>query len=195
MLKRLIEVAIPLKEVSALSSREKRQLSAIHLWWARRPIPACRAITFASLVPDPDASECPQHFRDLVMDVLNRREFTPTQSDASVAVDTPRSRCLEFMKHLVKWENSHIAEYIEPARKLIAAAHSILHPNSGTEMPKVLDPFAGGGAIPLEALRLGCQSHAIDINPFAHVIQLCTLVYPQKYCQSDSRPVGQFPTT
>ena len=58
--------------------------------------------------------------------------------------------------------------------------------------PKVLDPFAGGGAIPLEALRLGCEAHAIDINPVAHLIELCTLVYPQKYGQPDSRPVPDY---
>ena len=59
-------------------------------------------------------------------------------------------------------------------------------------MPKILDPFAGGGAIPLEAMRLGCESHAIDLNPVAHLIELCTLVYPQKYGQPDSRPVPDY---
>src|SRR5262249_1157156 len=105
----------------------------------------------------------------------------------------PRSRCMEFIKHLVKWENSNRPEFTEPARKLIAAAHSFFHPGANGN-PKVLDPFAGGGAIPLEALRLGCEAHAIDLNPVAHLIELCTLVYPQKYGQPDSRPVPKYIT-
>jgi len=192
MLKRLIEVALPLKEISALSSREKRQLSAIHLWWARRPLPACRAVLFASLIPDPNDPSCPEEFRKLVGKVLSRKEFEPKRKDGSSIEDTPRTRCLEFIKHLAKWENSHKPEYIEPARTLIAAAHRILHPDSDSDIPRVLDPFAGGGAIPLEALRLACQTHAVDLNPVAHLIQLCTLLYPQKYGQRDSRPVADY---
>jgi putative DNA methylase len=147
---------------------------------------------FASLVPDPDDPECPESFRKLVREVLKRGEFTPKNGDGSTVEDTPRNRCLEFIKLLVRWENSNNPEYIEPARKLIAAAHKILHPNSEGDAPKVLDPFAGGGAIPLEALRLGCEAHAIDLNPVAHLIELCTLVYPQKCGQPDSRPVPDY---
>lgn len=195
MLKRLIEVALPLKDISEQSAREKSirhgHISTLHIWWARRPLAACRAVVFASLIPDPDDPECPASFKQLVMDVLGSSQFRPTQPEPSPGAgtaaaakpieDTPRNRCLEFIKHLVRWENSNNPEYIEPARKLIRAAHKILHPDSPNEMPKVLDPFAGGGSIPLEALRLGCEAHAIDINPVAHLIQLCTLVYPQKY--------------
>ena len=68
----------------------------------------------------------------------------------------------------------------------------MLHPNAKGDAPKVLDPFAGGGAIPLEALRLGCEAHAVDLNPVAYLIELCTLVYPQKYGQPDSRPVPEY---
>ena len=75
---------------------------------------------------------------------------------------------------------------------MIAAAHKILHPGADGEAPKVLDPFAGGGAIPLEALRLGCDTTALDLNPVAHLIELCTLVYPQKYGQPCSRPVPEY---
>jgi len=196
MLKRLIEVALPLKEVSEQSAREKSirhgHISTLHIWWARRPLAACRAVVFASLVPDPDDPECPDEFRRLVMDVLGRSEFRPKNGDGSSVEDTPRNRCLEFIKHLVRWENSNNADYIEPARKLIVAAHKFLHPDAEGDAPKVLDPFAGGGAIPLEALRLGCEAHAIDLNPVAHLIELCTLVYPQKYGQPDSRPVPDY---
>lgn len=194
MLKRLIEVALPLKEVSEQSAREKSirhgHISTLHIWWARRPLAVCRAAVFASLIPDPDDPECPDSFRAVVRELLG--EFKPKNGDGSAAKDTPRNRCLEFIKQLVKWENSNNPHYIEPARTLIAAAHKILHPKAEGEAPKVLDPFAGGGAIPLEALRLGCDTNAIDINPVAHLIELCTLVFPQRYGQPNSRPVPDY---
>ena len=192
MLKRLIEVALPLREVSEQSGSEKRQISALHMWWARRPLPTCRAVVFASLIPDPDDPECPADFRNLAMAALSRNEFKPKNEDGSTVEDTPRNRCLEFIKQLVKWENSNNPEYIEPARKLIAVAHKFLHPDAIGDAPKVLDPFAGGGAIPLEALRLGCEAYAVDLNPVAHLIELCTLVYPQKYSQPNSRSVPDY---
>jgi putative DNA methylase len=104
MLKRLIEVALPLKEVSEQSGTEKRQISALHLWWARRPLPTCRAVIIASLIPDPGDAECPKEFRKLVMDLLGRNQFKPQNGDGSFIEDTPRNRCLEFIKHLVKRE-------------------------------------------------------------------------------------------
>ncbi len=196
MLKRLIEVALPLKEDSEQSAREKSirhgNISTLHIWWARKPLAACRAAVFASLIPDPDDPECPESFRKLVRELLGRREFKPRTDDGSTVEDTPRNRCLEFIKHLVKWENSNNPEYIEPARRLITAAHKFLHPDSESDAPIVLDPFAGGGAIPLESLRLGCETHAIDLNPVAHLIELCTLVYPQRYGKADSRPVPEY---
>ncbi len=197
MLKRLIEVALPLKEVSEQSAREKSirhgHISTLHIWWARRPLAACRAVVFASLIPDPDDSNCPETFRALVMALLKHERFRPTSAANDKPVeDTPRNRCLEFIKHLVKWENSNNPDFIDPARKLIACAHKFLHPGAEADSPKVLDPFAGGGAIPLEALRLGCEAHAIDLNPVAHLIELCTLVYPQKYGQPDSRTVPDY---
>jgi adenine-specific DNA methylase len=196
MLKRLIEVALPLKEVSEQSAREKSirhgHISTLHIWWARRPLAACRAAVFASLIPDPDDPECPDEYRTLVQEVLARSEFKPKNGDGTPAADTPRNRCLEFIKHLVKWESSNNPEYIEPARKLIAAAHKILRPDAASSPPNVLDPFAGGGAIPLEVSRLGCDAHAVDLNPVAHLIQLCTLVYPQQYGQPDSRPIPEY---
>jgi putative DNA methylase len=196
MLKRLIEVALPLKEVSEQSAREKSirhgHISTLHIWWARRPLAACRAVVFASLIPDPDDPQCPESFRSLVNEVLNENQYKPKNGDGCTVEDTPRNRCLEYIKHLVRWENSNKQHYIEPARKLIVAAHKILNPNAEGDAPKVLDPFTGGGAIPLEALRLGCEAHAIDLNPVAHLIELCTLVYPQKYGQPDSRPVPDY---
>src|SRR5438876_4114930 len=110
MLKRLIEVALPLKEVSEQSAREKSirhgHISTLHIWWARRPLAACRAVVFASLIPDPDDPECPEHFRGIVMDLLKHERFRPTgEASGKPVEDTPRNRCLEFIKHLVRWEN------------------------------------------------------------------------------------------
>ncbi len=136
MLKRLIEVALPLKEVSEQSAREKSirhgHISTLHIWWARRPLAACRPVVFASLIPDPDDPECPESFRKLVGELLGagdkKAEFRPKNGDGSALADTPRNRCLEFIKLLVRWENSNNPEYVGPARKLIAAAHTFLHP-------------------------------------------------------------------
>jgi putative DNA methylase len=196
MLKRLIEVALPLKEVSEQSAREKSirhgHISTLHIWWARRPLAACRATTFASLIPDPDDPECPEGFRSLVNELLSETQYKPKNGDGSAVEDTPRNRCLEYIKHLVRWENSGSQHYLEPARKLIASAYKILHPDAEGDAPKTLDPFTGGGAFPFEALRLGCEAHALDLNPVAHLIQLCTLVYPQKYGQPNSRPVPEY---
>ena len=197
MLKRLIEVALPLKEVSEQSAREKSirhgHISTLHIWWARRPLAACRAAVFASLIPDPDDPECPEDFRKLVVDLLKKEIFRPSIEGNGVLVeDTPRNRCLEFIKHLVKWENSNDPDFTEPARKLIASAHKFLNPDGDGIAPKVLDPFSGGGAIPLEAMRLGCDAYANDLNPVAHLIELCTLVYPQKYGQPNVRSVPDY---
>src|SRR5437773_873078 len=118
MLKRLIEVALPLKEVSEHSAREKSirhgHMSTLHLWWARRPLAACRAIVFASLIPDPDDPTCPESFRSLACELLKGNEFKPKGDGGSFNEDTPRNRCLEYIKHLVKWENSNKPQYIEP---------------------------------------------------------------------------------
>ena len=96
MLKRLIEVALPLKEVSEQSAREKSirhgHISTLHIWWARRPLAACRAVIFASLIPDPDDPECPEEFRTQVEQILSRNEFKPTNGNGSTVEDTSRNR-------------------------------------------------------------------------------------------------------
>src|SRR5262245_41362473 len=111
MLKRLIEVALPLKEVSEQSAREKSirhgHISTLHIWWARRPLAACRAVVFSSLIPDPDDPQCPENFRRRVKELLGRNEFKPKNGDGSTIEDTLRNRCLEFIKQLVRWENSN----------------------------------------------------------------------------------------
>ncbi len=184
--KRLIEVAFPLREVSAESAREKSirhgHISTLHIWWARRPLAACRAAIFEAVVPDPDDEHCPPVFRSLVEDLV------PSAYDAydREGPHPPlRRRLLGFVADLCKWENSNNQSLLEIARRLIREA------NGGTP-PRVLDPFAGGGSIPLEALRLGCEAHASELNPVAVLILKCTVEYPQKYGQPDSRPVPDY---
>ncbi|OQX15115.1 MAG: hypothetical protein BWK80_41265, partial [Desulfobacteraceae bacterium IS3] len=200
-MKKLIEIALPIKEISAESVRDKSlrhgHISTLHLWWARRPLPACRAIVFASLVPDPDDPQCPQAFKDKVQELLcNTTKYKPYRHQE----DTLRNRLLAFVAKwsekkiafdegrtdtppatkemlddacLVKWESSINPDILKIARELIQAAYG--------NTPTVLDPFAGGGAIPLEAVRLGCNVIANDYNPVAHLIQRCTFEFPYKY--------------
>ncbi len=156
--RRLIEDFIPIREISLEAAREKSirkgHISTLHLWWARRPLVAARAAVFASLVAAPGSHQ-------------------------------KRTALKKTMIDLCKWEAGETT--IKDARKkILEAQRERLHLPADTPLnevppPKILDMFAGGGAIPLEALRLGCETYAVDLNPVAHIIQLCTLVYPQKY--------------
>jgi len=145
--RRFIEETFPVKEVSALSAKEKNirhgHISTLHIWWARRPLASSRATNYAALIPPPD----------------NIDEWNKTR---------------QFIIDFSKWENTLNPVFIQKARE------DILKANNG-KPPKVLDPFGGGGAIPLEALRLGCETYSNDLNPVAVLIQKCTLEYPQKY--------------
>ena len=334
--KKLIEVAMPVKEISVESVRDKSirhgHISTLHLWWARRPLPVCRAVVFASLVPDPLDENCPQQFLDAVNKLLAGSTYKPYEDipyTASVDPmdDNPRNRLLMFIGKyskkfiqieksgegtcapketldngsLIKWENKNNEGILNIARKLIFVAHNTARcpedPDSGRDsartrvaaparaaataaaaaasasartnsasatdsncsannnsinnsnnattviasaakqsqqscdellaefdqlysaiktaetdlyetpnrhlqtnevkqkeetlhnaieafldkMPKVFDPFAGGGAIPLEAARLGCRTYANDLNPVAHIIEKASIEFPQKY--------------
>lgn len=267
--KKLIEVAMPIKEISAESVRDKSirhgHISTLHLWWARRPLPVCRAVVFASLVPDPLDENCPQAFRDAVEELLGAKnnpgdpykpyDNIPYTSIIDPMEDNLRNRLLMFIgkfsdtyinnekvgkttpakdrlsgASLIKWESKNNEEIIGKARKLIWVAHNARSGEGAKEllldfekhyqaikdaendlymtvdrhletgevkqkeaklqaaieafldkMPRVFDPFAGGGAIPLEASRLGCRSFGNDINPVAHIIQKGSLEFPQKY--------------
>jgi putative DNA methylase len=156
--RRLIEDFIPIREISVEAAREKSirkgHISTLHLWWARRPLVAARAAVFASLVAAPPSSQ-------------------------------KRTALSKVMIDLCKWEAGK--DTINKAKnQILEAQRERLNLPSNTPLnqvppPKVLDMFSGGGAIPLEALRLGCETYAIELNPVAHIIELCTLVYPQKY--------------
>lgn len=270
--KKLIEVAMPIKEISAESKRDKSlhngHISTVHLWWARRPLPVCRAVIFGSLVPDPDDSACPQAFKDAVAFLLKNEDpgtelmYRPYKDIPYTAIvdpmeDTLRHRLMMFIGKfsdicqvnmiggkdtkpkeqlsegsLIKWENRNNHFVLNKARELIFVAYnSEIEPNKGFEslhlefqkfsnairsaenelyslvnrhkssaevhslehqlkqaidafqkrMPSVFDPFAGGGAIPLEAARLGCRSYGNDLNPVAHIIERGSAEIPQKY--------------
>ena len=268
--KKLIEVALPIKEISAESVRDKSirhgHISTLHLWWARRPLPVCRAIVFASLVPDPLDENCPEAFKYAVEMMLNTElgklhykpyKDIPYTSIVDEMEDNHRNRlmmfigkfsekCQENMKagkstppkeqlddwSLIKWENKNNPKILRIARELIFVAYqSDKRPDATWEelhaefdklydaipkaekalyelkdrhietdkvkkleaelqtaidafqnkMPSVFDPFAGGGAIPLEAARLGCRSYGNDINPVAHIIERGSAEFPQKY--------------
>ncbi|MFP5274248.1 DUF1156 domain-containing protein [Coleofasciculus sp.] len=156
--RRLIEDFIPIREISIEAAREKSirkgHISTLHLWWARRPLVAARAAVFASLVAAPE---------------------TPQK----------RNALSKAMIELCKWQAGE-ATIAKARKQILEAQRERLNLPSDTPLnqvppPKVLDMFSGGGAIPLEALRLGCESYAVELNPVAHIIELCTLVYPQKY--------------
>jgi adenine-specific DNA methylase len=154
--RRLIEVNLPLVAISDKSARDKYprkgHISAVHVWWARRPLPACRATVSATLLKAPNKSEEQNRLQDLIAEALG-------------------------------WD--HIADGSSPR---IAEVEAAISTQFNGVAPKVLDPFAGGGAIPLEAQRLGCEAHAVELNPVAHLIEFCTLVYPQKYADGVPGP-------
>ena len=156
--RKLIEVALPLDVISAASAGEKsiRQghPSALHQWWARRPLAAARAVLWASLVDDPSAH--PGRF--------------PTEEDRAAE----RKRLFEILGRLVKWENSNDREIVREARAEIESS-------CDGDLPNVLDPFCGGGAIPLEARRLGLNAYGGDLNPVAVLISKALVEIPPTF--------------
>lgn len=175
--KKLIEVALPLEAINKESSREKSirhgHPSTLHLWWARRPLTACRAVLFASLVDDP--SSWPEIF--------------PTEAEQ----EKERKRIFAIIEELAKWENSNNSDVLyqaheeiarsisrgrgDPMPKGIAAIRQYITENA----PPVLDPFCGGGSIPLEAQRLGLEVQASDLNPVAVLITKALIEIPPKF--------------
>lgn len=160
--KRLIEVDFPIAAVSVQSAREKSirhgHPSTLHLWWARRPLAACRAVLIGLLLPDPADPHCPNSFKVEARRLMSGIEGEGPKSDLDL-----RQRLLDFIAEFSDWDNSTGEYYLSRARALVTAAHS-------EETPLVVDPFAGGGSIPLEALRVGCEAFASDLNPVACLI-------------------------
>ena len=166
--KRLAEVDFPIAEVSRHAAREKSirhgHPSTLHLWWARRPLASSRAVLMALLLPDPCDANCPPSFKTDARKALLAMKIRPSGWDEQVKTDEGLRRALlKFIADFANWDNSAKSEFLEAGRALVKAAHP-------EETPLVVDPFAGGGSIPLEALRLGCEAFASDLNPVACLI-------------------------
>src|SRR5690349_7421482 len=173
--KKLIEVALPLNAINEQSAREKSirhgHPSTLHLWWARRPLAACRAVLFASLIDDP----------------LEHPEEFPTEQTQQ----QERERLFKLITTMIQWEQANNEDTMTQVRAEIRKA-------TGDNPPPVLDPFAGGGSIPLEAQRLGLEAHASDLNPVAVLINKALIEIPPKFAgrppvnpRSEERRVGK----
>jgi len=187
---RLIEHAFPLEQASLDSVHEKNvrhgHISTLHIWPARRPLAACRAALIATLLPDPSAGPRPEGMSDdQWQEEIKRRRAELCEKIGGRVVrkvekkKMPNGQVVERVKKeteggILHWgRETENADTLEWFRQKIREAY-------GGRAPKVLDPFAGGGAIPLEAMRLGCEATAVDINPVAWFILKCTLEYPQR---------------
>ena len=211
--KKLIEVALPLDAINAASSREKSirhgHPSTLHLWWARRPLAAARAVIFAQMVDDPseyvDVLLSDPAKKRAAQRVLKKRlagraaeqaqtdtvpNPVPTLED--ILAERERDRLFEILEELVRWENTSNEEVLDRARAEIwqswrrACARNAGDPRAGElfdrkKLPAFHDPFAGGGALPLEAQRLGLEAHASDLNPVAVLINKAMIEIPPKF--------------
>jgi adenine-specific DNA methylase len=211
--KRLIEVDLPIKRISAHARREKSirhgHISTLHIWWARRPLAACRAVLCAALWPDPADEHCPPSFREAAARLMQEFAFTAAQERNVADLCDPitwgklaalrqpqgqldptnldhlnflRSLLLDFIADFANWDASTEPHYLAMARALTQAGHEALGGQPGTR-PLVVDPFAGGGSIPLEALRVGADAFASDLNPVAVLLNKVVLEYIPKYGQ------------
>jgi putative DNA methylase len=182
---RLIEHAFPLKETSLDSVHEKNvrhgHISTLHIWPARRPLAACRAALIATLLPDPGDSEKRKELCEKIAGTLVKKTEKKKMPNGQI-VERIKEETVGGILHWGREKEN--AETLEWFRQEIRKAY-------GGRAPKVLDPFAGGGAIPLEAMRLGCEATAVDINPVAWFILKCTLEYPQKLA-GQMRPLPDF---
>ena len=185
--KRLIEVDLPIKRISEHARREKSirhgHISTLHIWWARRPLAACRAVLCAALWPDPAQEDCPPKFREDAQAIMARFWNPIGRSDLDFSDPMAlRKALLDFIADFANWDNSTDQSYLETARSLTQSAHLALGGSPGTR-PLVVDPFAGGGSIPLEALRVGADAFASDLNPVAVLLNKVVLEYIPKYGQ------------
>ena len=214
-MKKLIEVALPLDAINTASAREKSirhgHPSTLHLWWARRPLAAARAVIFAQMVDDPSG------YVDVLMSDTKKRRAAerafkkrlagqaakralarddaiaePQPTLEEVIAEQERDRLFAIIEELVLWENTTNEAVLEPARREIwqswrrACAKNAAHPRAAEmfdrhTLPAFHDPFAGGGALPLEAQRLGLEAHASDLNPVAVLINKAMIEIPPKF--------------
>ena len=213
--KKLIEVALPLDAINKASAREKSirhgHPSTLHLWWARRPLAAARAVIFAQMVDDPsgyvdvllsDPKKRRVAERELKKRLAGHAAKRALARDDAIAESEPtleeviaeqeRNRLFAMLEELVLWENTTNEEVLEQARREIwqswrrACAENAAHPRATEifdrrKLPAFHDPFAGGGALPLEAQRLGLEAHASDLNPVAVLINKAMIEIPPKF--------------
>ena len=188
--RKLIEVALPLDDINAAASREKSirhgHPSTLHLWWARRPLAAARAVIFSQMVNDPGYQQ--------------GGGFKYGVNKEQAAIE--REKLFDIIRDLVKWENTNNEKVLNRAREAIKKswreicelnkdypqAAELFDPN---KLPAFHDPFAGGGALPLEAQRLGLESYASDLNPVAVMINKAMIEIPPKF--AGQKPVGPIP--
>jgi putative DNA methylase len=202
--KRLIEVDLPIKRISRFATTERSirhgHISTLHIWWARRPLASCRAVICAALWLDPVDPLCPPSFLERV-----RAEMLAWASHERQGLLSPDSRprfeaarkrpvlfdsreqlrgaLLDFIADFSNWDNAEVRPYIDTSRALTQAAHEAVGGTAHTR-PLVVDPFAGGGSIPLEALRVGAGAFASDLNPVPVLLNRVVLEYIPKYGQA-----------
>ena len=213
--KKLIEVALPLDAINTASAREKSirhgHPSTLHLWWARRPLAAARAVIFAQMVDDPSGyvdvllsdkkkrRAAEREFKKRVAGHAAKRALArddavaePEPTLEEVIAEQERDRLFAIIEAFVLWKNTTNEEVLEPARREIwqswrrACAENAAHPRAAEifdrhKLPAFHDPFAGGGALPLEAQRLGLEAHASDLNPVAVLINKAMIEIPPKF--------------
>jgi putative DNA methylase len=215
--KKLIEVALPLEAINVASAREKSirhgHPSTLHLWWARRPLAAARAVIFAQMVDDPSeyvdvllgdpetrraAERELKRRRALYDELVAKAEPGPPPRLEDCAADLERQRLFRLIEQLVQWENTTNEDVLQKAREEIwaswrrACADNPDHPRAAAlfdrhRLPGFHDPFAGGGTLPLEAQRLGLEAHASDLNPVAVLINKAMIEIPP--CFANRPPV------
>lgn len=213
---RLIEDYLPIQAITRENTTAKGHVNTLHLWWARRPLTACRAAVYGALVAadrwvkavelknppaDPVRAES---MSNGAKKGLNRAASGKFVTELCKYPSSPRV-IAEAQKHIIDAHAERLtAELAEATRtgQWPAWVDELKWPKGEKQVtrhdiekgraprPRVLDMFAGGGAIPLEALRLGCEAYALDLNPVAHTIELCALVYPQKYGKPDPTARG-----
>jgi len=201
--KRLIEVDLPIRRISEHARRDqnvrKGHLHTMHVWWATRPLASCRAVICATLWPDPADKNCPQQFREDAYRVLSKlkedvlhgllSEDQRSAREPVLRIRLPedekdleglRQALLDFIAEFANWDLSTNRFFLETARALTASAHEALSGTAGSR-PLVVDPFAGAGSIPFEALRVGADAYASDLNPIPVLLNKVALEYLPKY--------------
>lgn len=187
--KKLIEVALPLEEINKESAREKSirhgHPSTLHLWWARRPLAACRSVLFAQLVDDPEQDGLSPEYVEL-LDKLPIHKYV---GQAKNIAEERRYKLFEFIERLVKWDNIQ-------DEALYSEAYELIKASCDGNPPPIYDPFSGGGSIPLEAQRLGLEAYGSDLNPVAVMIGKALIEIPPKFAgQPPVNPEAQTKTT